>query len=59
MARDVHVDVMKLAKNTDVIVHFDRMKEWKIRMWIASIIIKFGAWIGGFGFKLELEGDNG
>jgi hypothetical protein len=59
MAKEVTVDMFDEAKNITVVVHinFTRLKEWRIRFFIASQLIKLGALIGGFGFEIEDRND--
>lgn len=53
------VDMQELNKSTIVNVHFEKSKWYDIRLFIGTNLVKLGAWVAGFGYKVsEKNGQN-
>jgi len=50
------LDARELAQQITLTVHIRRLKEWEIRLWIAALLFRLGAWVAGFDIEFEEEG---
>lgn len=52
------IDIVKLMKQFEMKVTFKRVKEMKLRMWLASWFLRIAFWIMGMDYSIEYEEDN-
>jgi len=46
-ARAVKVNAMAATKDLTIVVKVKRLREFKIRIWLAKKVMRLGAWIAG------------
>jgi hypothetical protein len=53
MAKIIDVDILEAARQITLEVRFTKMREMKVRMWIATRLIILAAWITGMEIEVE------
>jgi len=51
MENKISVDAVKLARRVVVEVEVRRIRELRLRLWVAKHVLRFGCWIGNMTLK--------
>lgn len=52
----IDVPMSDVTRNMTIQLTVSGLRTFKVRLWLCCQIIRFGAWVGGFGFIVE-DGD--
>jgi hypothetical protein len=55
----IEIGPEQIKQMVTVNVKFDTVPLWNVRLWIAARLIRFGAWVAGVNYEIELEKNYG